>query len=245
MDDDVLDFSASKGMPLRYRWKLLKLAGLHKNWLLNQQVSLWVSTSYLAKKYQAWSPIVIEPKPLEKLSRPVKVFYHGSASHQAEIDWLYPIIQSVLQKNPSIVFEIMGSQLVYQQFKGLDRVHIVHPMNWQSYQYFIDQSGRDIGLVPLVDNVFNKARSYTKFYDVTRAGAVGLYSEGSEVAHLLAGTHQARIDGLAGLVLPLDQAVWEIKILELANNAELRSNMLTEANKMITSIKDADFASWD
>ena len=35
----------------------------------------------------------------------------------------------------------------------------------------------DIGLAPLFVSPFNNARSYTKFLDIARQGAVGLYSQ--------------------------------------------------------------------
>ena len=185
MDDDILDFSASKGMPLRYRWKLLKLAGLHKNWLLEQEVLFWVSTPYLKQKYQAWSPQRIEPRPIKPIKESVKVFYHGSASHNAEIEWLLPVIKTLLERNTHVCFEIIGGQSVYRLFKSIPRVQVVHPMGWEAYQHFIQQPGRHIGLAPLVDSVFNAARSYTKVFDITQAGAVGVYSEGSESANFV------------------------------------------------------------
>ncbi len=216
MDDDLLDISASQGMPLRYRWKLARLAAFHKGWLLHNNASLWVSTPYLSRKYQAWSPVLVEPHPMPILAEPIKVFYHGSASHQAEIDWLYPIIKAVLERNAHICFEIMGTQSVYAQFKNLERVQVVHPMSWLAYQYFIQQPGRHIGLAPLLNNTFNQARSYTKVFDIQRAGAVGIYSQGSESALYVQSISEKRGLKPVGLILPLDPDSWVNTILDLA-----------------------------
>jgi len=225
MDDDVLDFAASKGMPLRYRWKLLKLAGLHKKWLLEQQASLWVSTPYLHKKYQAWSPKLIEPKPLKPVQESIKVFYHGSASHNAEIEWLFPVMKAVLERNTHVCFEIIGGQSVYEKFKHLPRVQVIHPMGWEAYQYFIKQPGRHIGLAPLIDNPFNQARSYTKVFDITQAGAVGMYSEGSESANFITRQNPKDANSFTGLVLPLNKLLWIEKLLELAESPELLTEL--------------------
>jgi len=237
MDDDVLDFNASKGMPLRYRWKLLTLAGLHKNWLLHQKASLLVSTPYLKNKYQAWSPQQIAPKPLKPVTESIKVFYHGSASHNAEIEWLLPVIRAVLARNVNVCFEIVGGQSVYQAFKGLPRVQVVHPMGWEAYQHFIQQPGRHIGLAPLVASAFNEARSYTKVFDITQAGAVGVYSEGSESANFIFSKGVFGVNKIsAGLVLPLEPELWIEKILWLAVNQQIRNQMIDFSQR---SIRDA------
>ncbi|BCN92763.1 hypothetical protein THMIRHAM_05480 [Thiomicrorhabdus immobilis] len=237
MDDDVLDLSASKGMPLRYRWKLFKLAGLHKNWLLNQHASLWVSTPYLKNKYQAWSPLVIKPKPLKPMSNSIKVFYHGSASHNAEIEWLYPVIKEVLEQNSNLCFEIIGGQDVYKKFKTLPRVQVIHPMGWEAYQHFIQQPGRHIGLAPLLDNDFNQARSHTKVFDITRAGAVGVYSAGSDSAHYIKTKEEnSNSANKAGIILPLEQKKWVEAITWLAKNEQIRTQMVNFAKSGLEDI---------
>ncbi|WP_173272477.1 glycosyltransferase family 1 protein [Thiosulfatimonas sediminis] len=235
MDDDLLDLKASKGMPLRYRWKLLTLAALHKNWLLQQQAEFWVSTPYLLNKYHAYSPDLMTPKPVQALHNSVKVFYHGSASHKAEIEWLLPVMTAVLARNKNVCFEIIGGPSVYQAFKGLPRVQVIHPMGWEAYQHFIKQPGRHIGLAPLLDSAFNAARSYTKVFDITQAGAVGIYSVNSESAGFVASICSSGVIP-AGLVLPLEPALWIEAILELADDVERRQLMLEQAQVRLASL---------
>jgi hypothetical protein len=236
MDDDVLDFNTSKGMPLRYRWKLLKFASFHKNWLLKQNALLWVSTPYLQNKYQAWSPRLIEPKPIELNKKMVKVFYHGSASHQAEIEWLLPVIKIVLERNSSVCFEIVGGQSVYKLFKGVPRVQVIHPMGWEAYQHFISQPGRHIGLAPLLDNAFNRARSYTKVFDITQAGAVGIYSEGSENARFIK-KQSLEMQPYFGQLLPMNQELWADAIIELATHSILQEKRLKRAHSLVNDFE--------
>lgn len=230
MDDDLLDFKAHTGMPLRYRWKLARLVTFQQSWLTQHRAELWVSTPYLRDKYQAWSPVLMLPKPLDTQVESIKVFYHGSASHQAEIEWLHPIIKEVLQKNPHIVFEIVGGQAVYRQFKSLGRVQVVHPMSWQAYQAFIAQSDRAIGLVPLLPSPFNQARSFTKFFDITQAGAVGIYAKHSEVG--LFATHD-----VDALVLDAQAVDWVNAILELAQDSAKRAVLLKGAKNKLANLK--------
>ena len=218
MDDDVLDVHASIGMPWRYRFKLARLAAWRTTWLREQKAQLWVSTPYLQEKYARWQPQLVLPSPVGVASDVCRVFYHGSASHNAEIDWLYPIMEEVLRCDEQVTFEIVGGRDVYRLYRGLPRVNVVHPMKWPAYQNFLSLGVRHIGLAPLLDLPFNRARSYTKFYDFTRCGAVGIYSPDSECAAVV--SHE-----IDGLIIPLDQEVWVSAILGLARDKSLRQKL--------------------
>lgn len=222
MDDDVLDPASSRGMPWRYRYKLWTLGSRHARWLRAQRARLWVSTPWLARKYADWSPERIDPRPVAVSSGMCRVFYHGSASHGAEILWLRPVMQQVLRSDERTAFEIVGGQDVYRAFRGLPRVTVVHPMKWEAYQGFIDMPGRHIGLAPLLDLPFNRGRSCTKFYDITRAGAAGIYAESSACASVVR-------NGTDGIVLPMQQDAWAEAIVELARDTPRRLALLENA----------------
>jgi hypothetical protein len=222
MDDDLLDPRAAAGMPWRYRWKLYRLATRHAGWLRRQQVALWVSTPWLARKYAQWAPLLVPPRAVAERTEPRRVFYHGTASHGAEIRWLRPVIGEVLRADERVVFEIIGGHEVQQLYRGLPRVTIVHPMKWPAYQAFMDLQGRHIGLAPLLDLPFNRARSFTKFFDITRCGAVGLYSADGACAEVVT-------DGVNGLLLPARPQAWVDAILALAADEPRRLEMLRNA----------------
>lgn len=226
MDDDLLDWKAASEMPWRYRYKLFRLATRHVRWLQAQSIPMWVSTPFLAEKYADWNPELVLPKPLALPKTTLKVFYHGTASHQAEIEWLLPVIRAVLEAHPQVVFEIVGGEAVYRQFKPLGRVQVIHPMSWEAYQHFIKQPGRTIGLVPMMDNAFNQARSYTKFFDITAAGAVGIYAKHSEVGRFAA--HESD-----GLVLEMQPQQWVDSILWLLEHAGERERLLNAAQEKL------------
>lgn len=222
MDDDLLDTAASAGLPLRYRFKLLRYAGRWRNWLLNQQAELWVSTPYLARKYAGWSPRLLLPVSGSPQTDVRRVFYHGSSSHEAEIRWLRPVMETALRLDERLTFEIVGGQEVYRLYRGLPRVSVVHPMKWPAYQAFLSMPGRHIGLAPLLDLAFNRARSYTKFFDITHCGAVGIFSPDSAYA-------EAVDHGVNAYVVPLDQVAWVDSILMLARDDVMRASMLQQA----------------
>ena len=229
MDDDLLDHRAAAGMPLRYRLKLLRLATLRRNWLRRQHAELWVSTPYLQQKYADWNPRLVRPLPIELPSRVRKVFYHGSASHDAEIRWLRPVMEQVLRRHDGITFEIVGTNAVNRYYRGLPRVTIVHPMPWPTYKAFLASNSRHIGLAPLLDLPFNKARSYTKFFDITSCGAVGIFSPGSAAAEIIQ-------HGVDGLVIELDPELWAEAILDLATNESKRTQLVSAARSHLQQL---------
>ena len=233
MDDDLFDFNASQGTPLKYRLKLLRLSSSRQGWLQKVRAQLWVSTPYLVNKYSSWNPQLVYPRAVQKRKPAVRVFYHGSASHKREIHWLYDVAEEVLRADESIAFEIIGDSSVNKQFKHLPRTHVLHPMSWQTYKTLISFPGRHIGLAPLLDAPFNHARSYTKFYDIVQAGAVGIYARQSAFAEVIEDRQQ-------GLLLDMDKTLWVDAILSLAADAELRQQLYHASLERIEQLLERD-----
>lgn len=228
MDDDLFDLGAHAGLPLRYRWKLCQLAWRHQTWLKKIGAELWVSTPWLAEKYAGWQPRVLQPQsPYSCFNFGIRaqktLFYHGSASHSQEFEWLYPVVEQVLNQDPTLSVELIGNSKVRNRFAALPRVHVLHPMKWPAYQALISRPGRTIGLAPLLDSSFNQARSATKFFDITQAGAVGIYADHPIYRSVI--QHQYN-----GLLLPMEQQAWTDAILRLIKQDQSRQNMLKNAS---------------
>lgn len=231
MDDDVLDVRASAGMPWHYRLKLARLAAGRLWWLRRHGAELWVSTAYLQKKYAKWEPRLVLPSPLSNATDLRRVFYHGSASHDAEKRWLRPVLEEALRRDERLVFEIVGGRDLDSLYRGLPRVNVVHQMKWPAYQAILAMPGRLVGLAPLMDFPFNRARSYTKFFDITRCGAVGIYSPNSACADVVS-------HGVDGLIVELDQEAWVAAILNLVRDEPRRQSLLRSAEAKLGELAD-------
>lgn len=234
MDDDLFDTAASRGAPLHYRFKLWRLAARRRDWLAAQGAEIWVSTPALMEKYAAWRPRLILPAPPAPGEAPQgrdgrRIFYHGTASHTPDIRWLGPVMAQVLGDNPRLSFEIVAKRGMARAWAALPRVTVVHPMPWPAYQAFAAAPGRHVGLAPQLDSPFNAARSYTKFCDITRSGAVGVYAAGSACA----GVVDHKQDGL---VVPMRQADWAAAITRLALDDARREAMLENARRKLADL---------
>ncbi|WP_418135464.1 glycosyltransferase family 1 protein [Oceanimonas smirnovii] len=223
MDDDLFSLKAHSHLPLRYRYKLFQYVWRHQFWLKRTGFELWVSTPWLAEKYASWSPLGLIPSSPHRHQTPQKtLFYHGSASHLGEFEWLYPVFEQVLTQDNSISVELIGNHNVRKQFATLPRVHVLHPMSWPAYQALLARPGRCIGLAPLLENEFNAARAPTKFFDITQAGAVGVYADHPVYRSVIK-------DGYNGRLVPMEQKTWADTILALSKNEEQRRVMLRHA----------------
>ena len=212
MDDDLFDRTSFRGLAWYYQFKLYRMGLRYHAWLRRTGASLWVSTDWLAQKYAAWSPRVLSPHDVDVPPLTRRFFYHGSVSHLDEARWLRPVVAEVLERDPLASFEIIGGWPIKRLYHGLPRVTVVAPMSWDSYLHFCCLPGRHVGLAPLLDSPFNQARSCTKFFDISRCGALGIYAEGRVCGDLVD-------DGVNGFLLPMVQEQWVETILRLLANA--------------------------
>ena len=186
--------------------------------------SVAASTSSLSSSKTLVAPSSTTPTAtsIHTDSKNLKVFYHGSASHRADIAWLRPVIQTVLACNTRIQFEIIGDARTQALYGSLERCTVLSPMSWPAYQALIATPGRHIGLAPAVPHPFNQARSHTKFFDITQAGAVGIYAAQGPCQGVL--KHQQH-----GLLVEMTPTAWVEAILLLADDPTLRQALYAQA----------------
>lgn len=227
MDDDFPGAHSDRSLPKAYRKRLTSWYQKAFPLLARLCNQLWVSTPYLAQKYHLPESAVLPPvEPGCSVPQPlVRCFYHGSSSHTQEWAFVREVVGLVQEYNPDTWFELMGDHALYRQFRGIPRISILHPMQWPDYLAMTSSRNMDIGLAPLMDSPFNLSRSHTKFLDITRQSAVGIYSE--RFCHA-----QEIMNSGAGLVLPDDPQVWSEEIGSLIKQD--RSTMLDKAYQLRT-----------
>jgi len=219
MDDGLWDLKALFSLPPLYAWRLFKKAYIWKKSLLELGARLWVSTEYLAKKYSQYSPRVVYPYPVglenpePSRSTHKVVFYHGTSSHKKEIKWLVELYREL--SSEELFLEAVLEEKHFKNFRGVRNLLAPRPMDWRTYLTFSSLKYRTLGLVPLFDEEFNRGRSWVKFYDITRSGAVGIYSEHAPYANLIK-------EFRAGEVLPMDALLWKERIGELLSEDRRR-----------------------
>ncbi|HJV70926.1 glycosyltransferase family 1 protein [Ideonella sp.] len=225
LDDDLLDPAALAELAGSYAHKIHRLALSQRPWFEQMGSQWWVATEPLARKYGAQAPTVLPFAPPAALVRPrpaVRVVYHGTASHQREIDWLHPVVAEVQRRCEHTHVELFGELPVNRRFRDLPRVAVLHPMRWDSYLAHTAAHPADIGLAPLLPGVFNAARGPVKFADYTRQGALGLYSRVPPYEGFVR-------DGVDGALLPNEPEAWVDAIVRWAGDPAGRAACVAAA----------------
>lgn len=233
MDDDLMDDKALAGLPAPYIRKIRTLATRQRNILESLCNEFWVTSMHLAEKYRDWMPKLLQARPARKFIEPrttaITICYHGTASHQADLVWLAPVIESVQAKAADTHFEVFGDHKVNKMFRDFPRSSVLHPMSWPNYLAYTSSVQRDIALAPLLPEPFNAARGPTKFFDFARMGAVGIYTDVAPYRGFIQ-------NGIDGILLPNDPEVWTHTILELAADVPRRARILKTARERAFSL---------
>jgi hypothetical protein len=225
LDDDLLDPQALAELAAPYARKIHRMALSQRPWFEQLGAQWWVATDALARKYADAAPTVLPfaPPPLLAATRPgIKLVYHGTASHQAEIEWLHPVIAAVQHRRDDIHFELFGELPVHRRFRELPRVAVLHPMRWENYLAYTASQRADIGLAPLLPGRFNAARGPVKFIDYTRQGALGMYSRVPPYEGFVR-------DGVDGVLLPNAPEAWVEAIVQWASDTPGRQRLAAAA----------------
>ena len=231
LDDDLLDPQALSELAAPYARKIRRMALSQRPWFEQMGSQWWVATEALATKYAGASPFLLPFAPPQGLATPrplVKLVYHGTASHQAEIDWLHPVLAAVQQRSEETHVELFGELPVNRRFRDLPRVAVLHPMRWENYLAHTASHPADIGLAPLLPSRFNAARGPVKFIDYARQGAMGLYSRAAPYEGFVR-------DGVDGVLLPNDPDAWIEAILRWVADPTGRRALAAAARQRLSA----------
>ena len=149
----------------------------------------------------------------------VSIFYHGQKTHRADRKWLRDVMRAVLDECPDSEFEIVGGPEARRCYGGLPRVIVRPPLPWPEYWQRSQKTRLDIGLAPLVPTPFNSARSWIKYLDIARFGAVGVYAAGEPYERVVT-------DDRNGVVRPAhDKEAWSDALIALVRDRALRERL--------------------
>ena len=230
IDDDIPDAWQDRHLPQDYArrlsWSYIKIRGL----LATLCDRIWVSTPWLATKYGLPNECVLTPADhqVNVVPTSIQYFYHGTKAHWREIQFLHPIVAAIQEQFPCAQFEIFGDHEIYKLFRDLPRTRILHAMKWDQFKHYTAATPLDIGFAPVLESDFNRARSHNKLLDITRCGAVGIYSEHHSNAQRIA-------ESGAGLVISNNPQSWVEAFEQLL--VMNRTQMLTQAQQLIRDLQ--------
>jgi len=126
-------------------------------------------------------------------SRPLRIVYMGTATHDEELDFLQPIAESIQRKfGRRVHFEIVGVASRRQLASCFDRVTPEDGPALQTYPGFVQWFSRqhwDIAVSPLIDSPFNRCKSAIKLLDYAALALPVVASQHVEYESAFGGDH--------------------------------------------------------
>ncbi len=230
IDDNLLDLNIFSELPLFYKLKIFFNIYCYKFFLKYIINEIWVTNIRLEKKlknknYSQYIKINLLDLVYKNVSTPKKLYrvaYLGTSSHTLELKWLKPLFEKLQNERDDCLIEIYVDKKWRNYFKSIPRLKMIYPMNWETF--YLDSSMRNVDIVlnPIIKSQFNNYRSPTKFFDTTRLGAVGIYSNCEPFSKFIN-------DNYDGILLDNNTELWISNISKLLDNNEERKRILSNA----------------
>lgn len=185
-----------------------------------------VSTPYLKKLYSEFNEnihviengidfkvwdAVVPPKPKK---RPLRIGWCGAATHDEDLRFIEKVVYQVLEKYPQVEFFFKGGAPGFL-IKKHERITCLN--NWANpyhYPQALADEHFDIGLAPLLDNNFNRAKSNLRWLEYSALKIPTIASTMGEFKRTVK-------DGVTGL-LCTERQDWFNAIAKLIEDETLR-----------------------
>ena len=146
-------------------------------------------------------------------------YFSGSISHNENFELIKPAIKEVLGHYSSVELHIVGHLDIPHDMKQYTQRIVVHEyVDWKTLPQLIGQV--DINLAPLVDSVFNRAKSEIKWIEAALVKVPTIASHIGAFADMM-------IDGQTGLLAK--DSEWKEKLESLILSADLRRELAENA----------------
>ena len=177
-------------------------------------------------------------KDYSQTSDIVKIgYFSGSISHNENFELIKPAIKQLLTKYSNVQLHIVGILDIPQDMKPFENQIVTHDyVDWDKLPALISEV--DINLAPLVDSIFNRAKSEIKWIEAalvkvpTVASKIGAFSDAVVDGETgLLATDEEWFDKLEALVLSPELRQ---KIVDAAYRAVLENCTLSKKDEMVT-----------
>ena len=146
-------------------------------------------------------------------------YFSGSISHNENFELIKPAIQSLLETYKNVELHIVGHLDIPEDMKPYQQQIVVHDyVDWKDLPQLISRV--DINLAPLVDSVFNRAKSEIKWMEAA------LVKVPTVASHIGAFSDMVK-DGETGLLAK--DGEWKEKLESLIFSSDLRQELAENA----------------
>jgi glycosyltransferase involved in cell wall biosynthesis len=237
-DDDFLDIShdnPSYNYILGNFDHILKLVNnsdklvVSTNELKNRFNKLGLDNVEVIKNYYVEDALPLKPFTFRGENH-LKIGYFGTLTHDNDLEFIRNVIVRVKdifsKKGVSVIFEIAGASIDDSVDWFNVRKIPYYPMSLRTfYEWLGKNSDWDVGIIPLVDNNFNRCKSELKYIEFSALGV-------PVVASNINVYNEVIVDGVTGY-LASNEEEWIDKLSILLEDHILRSGMVHNAHEDI------------
>ncbi len=169
---------------------------------------------------------VVRPRRPALGAGPVSIGYMGSASHDSDLAMIAPALNRILETCSGVTLTLFGSIARQPSVSLLPGSIRLEPGVYGDYAGFrrrLAELRFDIGLAPLQDTGFNRAKTATKWIEYAEAGAAVIASDVTPYGQL----------GATNALLAVGTDGWEAAIRRLVEQPGLRQVLVDSADRLL------------
>lgn len=229
MDDDVGGAVDSIWMPGGYRQRMIKVSNGEFQSLLALSDRFISTSKFLQNRYFSEKTNLLEPPYLNQRTdlshldkNSIIISYHATQVHRDDLLFISDALKYIHDKYHNVEIQIVMGNYAPSQLKNLERVHLVQGMPWDEYKLFMKKCTSHISLAPLLDTAYNRGKSIIKLFDISRLGAMGIYTNTFPYNEVID-------NGKNGILLENDSLIWQSTLSYLIENPILIKKIAWQA----------------
>lgn len=226
-DDNLLKISPDNPHFADHKdgWPFLRRA-------LRRAHALIVSTPRLASELGGFKPCIVVPNllddalwmphPVSVPKEPVVIGFAGTMTHGEDLRLCLPALLKLAEEHgDGVCFVFMGC--ILPELEALSNVQFIpFDADYATYVQTIRTMGIQIGIAPLVDSEFNRAKSAIKWMEMSMCGIAGVYADLDPYRDVVR-------SGETGLLAGQDWMQWYAALDLLVRDPDLRCRIASRA----------------
>lgn len=184
---------------------------------LSKELKKYVKEVYINRNVSSESMVKYSLSAMKNVSKKedkvIIGYLSGSITHNEDFELILPVVKRVMEENKNVYLKICGLLDIPTELEHLKGRILASPfVSWEKLPTII--SSIDINLAPLVDNLFNNAKSENKWTEAALCSVPTIASNCGAFKEVIKNKH----DG----ILCKDIDSWYKELTNLIKNAEYR-----------------------
>ena len=163
-------------------------------------------------------------------NRGVKIAWLASRAHQVDLESIRNSLENVFRENREASFTLFAGKHISDWMMAIPRLKNLPPRPWPAYRDWLRRNRFDIVIHPLLETPVNRARSVSKWKEISSTGAAPLISNRSPWKEWLSDE-----DGSFFLV---EDGNWAATLSHLIQNPSERFRLAARAHEIAVAANE-------